>query len=99
MCRHLNKRRRLRFCEQILCRRPWAQCHWCGERLAHPLRAAEAGLEPMTLDHVLPASTGAPMGIRNIVPACRRCNTNRSDLPYGVWANRILSGLVAWARP
>jgi 5-methylcytosine-specific restriction endonuclease McrA len=96
MCRHLNDERRHRFVRMILCGRPCVQCHYCGAWLGgyHQIVYPR-----MTLDHVVPLSVGGALGLRNIVPACLRCNRFRSNTPYGVFINAIMRGLVRWARP
>jgi hypothetical protein len=47
-------------------------CHYCGE----PLTARTA-----TADHRIPMSKGGTHQIENIIPACHRCNSAKSNLP------------------
>lgn len=78
----------------ILCGRRWVECHYCGKRIA---AGGDPDYEPITLDHVVPLSRGGAMGIRNIVPACRRCNTIKGSMLYDWFVNRILRGLYRWS--
>ena len=46
-------------------------CQYCGKH------STEA--RPLTLDHVVPVSHGGPTVVRNLVAACRRCNTKKTN--------------------
>jgi 5-methylcytosine-specific restriction endonuclease McrA len=80
--RHLNSERKRRFVQTILCGRPYVECHYCGTHI---------GYGSITLDHVQPISKGGAMGLRNIVPACRSCNTTRGNLEYELFIKRFKS--------
>jgi 5-methylcytosine-specific restriction endonuclease McrA len=41
-----------------------------------------------TLDHIRPKSKGGPFTAYNLVPACRRCNQNKSAEPPLEWFRR-----------
>ena len=49
------------------------QCHYCGQ----PSTKAR----PLTLDHVIPESMGGPTVVGNLVAACQKCNTRKSNRP------------------
>ena len=44
-------------------------CHWCGARMMK---------KEMTIDHVLPMADGGTHALDNMVPACCKCNQERS---------------------
>ena len=52
------------------------RCLYCGADLRH---AAPADV---TLDHLLPRSTGGSNEADNLVTACRACNSSRQDRPW-----------------
>ena len=54
----------------ILHRDHW-QCQYCGR--------TGTKTRPLTLDHVIPESMGGPTVVRNLVAACRQCNTKKND--------------------
>lgn len=62
-------RKRLRF--MILRRDAWT-CQYCG-------RTAKDGAT-ITLDHVVPLSKGGDWCWNNLVAACERCNTGKSNI-------------------
>jgi 5-methylcytosine-specific restriction endonuclease McrA len=41
----------------------------------------------MTVDHVLPKSKGGTRELKNLVPACRKCNSSKSNQP--TWFHTI----------
>ena len=51
-------------------------CAYCGRDLRN---AAPADV---TLDHLLPRSTGGTNDATNLVTACRSCNSSRQDKPW-----------------
>lgn len=46
-------------------------CHYCGERV---------GSEALTMDHVVPVARGGRSTRGNVVPACKRCNSEKRCL-------------------
>lgn len=58
-------------------------CHYCGTRSA-----------PMTVDHVIPLARGGRHEIKNLVPACKPCNSAKHALPPEVFALR--RGRLCW---
>lgn len=55
-------------------------CVYCGTYL-HGCRPSE-----ITLDHLRPRSKGGTNNSRNLVTACRSCNSKRIDKPWRVFA-------------
>lgn len=51
-------------------RRDCFQCQYCGIRLAE---------EDQTIDHILPRAKGGRHEWKNVVAACRKCNTKKAD--------------------
>jgi 5-methylcytosine-specific restriction endonuclease McrA len=61
------------FCRAML-ERPFVACYWC---------AAEIPIGKRTIDHVIPLAKGGAHCMRNLVPACKRCNSRKgSKLPH-----------------
>ena len=58
----------------IFARDNW-QCQYCDR--------TSAKARPLTLDHVIPESMGGPTVVGNLVTACQRCNTKKSNRPLG----------------
>ena len=56
----------------ILHRDNW-QCQYCGR--------TGTKAKPLTLDHVIPESRGGPTVVGNLVAACQKCNTKKSNRP------------------
>ena len=56
----------------ILHRDHW-QCQYCGQPSTKNY--------PLTLDHVIPESRGGPTVVGNLVAACQKCNTKKSNRP------------------
>ena len=54
-------------------------CAYCGRD------AAESGAH-LHLDHLTPKAVGGTDDPRNLVSACRRCNSARQDLSLAQWA-------------
>lgn len=60
--------------------------------------------EKLTIDHIVPKSKGGPHFARwNMVPACRRCNLQKTDSPVfewwrpqGWWTEQREGILMAW---
>jgi 5-methylcytosine-specific restriction endonuclease McrA len=46
------------------------KCYYC----ARPLRKGQ-----FTIDHVVPKSDGGGNGVKNMVPACRKCNLKKGS--------------------
>jgi hypothetical protein len=61
------------------------RCAYCGCDLRH---AAPADI---TLDHLLPRSTGGNNESTNLVTACRSCNSARQDKP---WVDYATGGAI-----
>jgi len=58
------------------------KCHYCGKY---------HGKGNQTLDHLYPESLGGPTISNNLVPACRRCNEEKSNMTfqqYQVFCNK-----------
>jgi 5-methylcytosine-specific restriction endonuclease McrA len=55
-------------------------CHWCGQVVPKSLRS---------VDHVHPLSRGGAHRIENIVCACLRCNSMKSNLPAEEFLRRL----------
>jgi 5-methylcytosine-specific restriction endonuclease McrA len=52
-------------------------CHYCNLKLQYVKKKCK---NQATLDHVLPISKGGKIyDPSNLVPACRKCNNNKSD--------------------
>ena len=45
---------------------------------------------PLTLDHIIPESKGGPTVVGNLVAACQRCNTKKSNRPLGEFLTKDL---------
>jgi len=50
------------------------RCAYCGRKGGR-----------LTRDHVVPLSRGGSDSIKNIVPACRKCNGRKRDLTLDEW--------------
>lgn len=49
------------------------------------------GYAPLELDHIEPVSKGGAHDIENATPACRPCNSTKSDTPLLLWlATRVV---------
>jgi 5-methylcytosine-specific restriction endonuclease McrA len=46
-------------------------CHYCQEKFSK---------EQLTMDHIMPLSRGGKTSKRNVVPACKPCNTKKKHL-------------------
>jgi 5-methylcytosine-specific restriction endonuclease McrA len=60
-------------------------CRYCKTPLRFYKDPFKNGLPPpdlATVDHIIPVSTGGKSEAWNLVPACHRCNTERSSMPY-----------------
>ena len=53
------------------------RCAYCGKKT-----------DKLEMDHVVPVSKGGNHSIDNIVPACRFCNTSKSNKPLLVWMHQ-----------
>lgn len=51
------------------------RCYYCGECAA----------DKIEIDHVVPLADGGSVGVENLVPACRSCNSSKSDKPVAEW--------------
>jgi len=57
-----------------------ARCFYC----EHSLEVKEIQIE-----HIEPRSGGGSDDIENLVPSCRRCNSEKGPLPLEVWASKV----------
>ncbi|MCA6430306.1 MAG: HNH endonuclease [Cytophagales bacterium] len=58
-------------------REKWSyECAYCG---------AKEKTKELTLDHVIPLAHGGTDDYNNLVPACSRCNLDKSDTPLEEW--------------
>jgi 5-methylcytosine-specific restriction endonuclease McrA len=51
-------------------------CAYCGRDLRN------ANPNELTLDHLIPQSTGGTNDVTNLILACRACNCSRQDKPW-----------------
>ena len=65
--------------------RDGAACVYCGSSL-------EDGAI-LSLDHLRPVSAGGGNSSRNLVTACRRCNSARGDRPLPAWLQAVAAYL------
>ena len=56
-------------------------CLYCGSTIT--AKPGDSGCE---LDHVVPRSGGGSSKRENLVAACRRCNSEKGNLPFSIWA-------------
>lgn len=63
---------------QRLCKRYNYCCGWCGRRLK------------LTQDHIIPLDKGGRHSIGNLIPACRRCNAQKSNKLPVYWRKQDL---------
>lgn len=67
-------------------------CHWCGGsvRIVPTVaRNQQAPDDMATLEHLVPACHGGEYGPDNMVLACMRCNSVRSNYPTLLYALRV----------
>ena len=66
-------------------------CHWCGVRVRIVPTVARGQQIPddmATLEHLVPECRGGEYGLGNMVLACMRCNSVRSNYPTLLYALR-----------
>lgn len=56
-------------------------CLYCGSTIT--AKPGDSGCE---LDHVVPRSGGGSSKRENLVAVCRRCNSEKGNLPFSLWA-------------
>jgi len=56
------------------------KCAYCG--------GIRAGKKNLTKDHILPASLGGQKVMYNIIPACSKCNSEKSSYLVEEWYRR-----------
>ncbi len=56
------------------------KCAYCGRKQSRSVK--------LTMDHVVPVSKGGKTVRENIVPACERCNSSKSDSDMVEWYSR-----------
>lgn len=62
-------------------------CHWCGGKIPKGKRAA---------DHYIPLFRGGDHDVKNLVPSCKTCNSQKRDkMPEKFVAWRVKLGLAA----
>lgn len=52
-------------------------CAYCGQKQSRRIK--------LTRDHVVPVTAQGPTTRENIVPACSRCNSSKSNFDYELW--------------
>lgn len=67
---YFSKKRNIRFSRSNLYLRDLYQCQYCGDTFARDM---------LTLDHVIPRSTGGKTNWENSVTACKTCNHKKGD--------------------
>lgn len=67
---YFTKRRNIRFSRSNLYLRDLYQCQYCGDTFAR---------DELTLDHVVPRSTGGKTNWENSVTACKTCNHKKGS--------------------
>lgn len=55
------------------------KCHICGKQLARSNRGAHGARGAWHVDHSLPRARGGSDALRNLKPACIRCNCSKQD--------------------
>ena len=74
--REKGKARELRRSQWWKNRLATGKCHYCD--LSFPVRE-------LTMDHVVPIIRGGCSTRSNVVPCCKKCNTNKRDLVPVEW--------------
>lgn len=66
-------------------------CVWCGRQLVDRGEAASgAGLpDHITVDHIVCHTDGGRYTLKNLVPACDRCNKSRGATTFDRWAAHV----------
>lgn len=86
MVRRADQNVSKKMTEQMLLRAGWT-CHYC---------ACQWGC---VVDHVQPASRGGSRAEDNLVVACNRCNSEKSDMTPGEWMQWRLERGMSWPPP
>ncbi len=55
-------------------------CYYCGKRLSFQNHGRVGARGAWHIDHFIPFSRNGADQLRNLVPACVRCNTMKADL-------------------
>ena len=76
LSREKEKARSLRQSQWWKRRRSVGVCHYCG---------AWVGARALTMDHVVPLIRGGKSSRRNVVPACKACNSKKQSLLPVEW--------------
>ncbi len=74
--REKNKARELRKTRWWQQQIASGRCHYCGK---------EVGITALTMDHLLPLSRGGRSSKQNIVPCCKKCNTDKKSMMPIEW--------------
>lgn len=73
-CRSNFSRADWKTCKEYFSDNGVVHCAYCGKPI-----------ERATIDHVVSMNNGGENTIRNIVPACVKCNSSKFDHPFEVW--------------
>lgn len=75
--RHQDRKDKLRGLVRL---QGW-RCYYCGLRIGLEAQASNPMPDDLaTLDHAIPTSRGGTNSIMNLVAACYRCNSDKSDM-------------------
>ena len=85
-----RKRKRTR---QLVVERHGMACFYCQARLTDNVNDRDTYL---TLDHLKPRSRGGRNTLRNLRPACRRCNNEKGDDDPDRWLARHRLTCLGW---
>ena len=66
-----------------LLKRDGDRCRWCGIRLV--IDGPAAAWDTLTLEHLVPGSTGGTNSLVNLGLSCKRCNNRRAAMPVAEW--------------
>jgi 5-methylcytosine-specific restriction endonuclease McrA len=86
-CRHLRGRTKFEGLWEL----QKGKCFYCKERMEKPIYKVKPTAKTATLDHVKPRSKGGKRP-RNLVLACRLCNSRKGDMPAYKFVERLKGG-------
>lgn len=87
------KRQKLNIKNRPVWEKTAGRCWYCGIHLLkpNPERHSERDRERWyTIDHATPRSRGGSDTIENLVPACNRCNGDKSDMTVEEYRVRLI---------